>query len=124
MLWMLLPDGLLPLVIAGIGLALMVGLLNRSAAFGLLGMLLLFAILSPIIEGVMGELPPWITVIIMAVVVLALLRGVASFVLGSRAADHMVGILAADLVRLTLRLLILPFRALGGLVRLVSAGRF
>jgi hypothetical protein len=123
MLWMLLPDSALPLVIVGIGLALMVGLLNRSVAFGILGLILAFAILGPIVEGVMGELPPWVGLIILAVVILAILRGVASLALGSRAADHMVGILAADLVRLAVQILIFPFRALVGLVRLVSAGR-
>lgn len=122
MLWMLLPDGALPLVIAGIGLALMVGLLSGGAAFRILGMLLLFALLSPFVEGVMGGMPPWVGLILMAIIILALLRGVASLALGKRAAAHMVGILAADLVRLALRLLFLPFRAVGGLVRLVSGG--
>ena len=122
MLWMLLPDGALPLVIAGIGLALMVGLLSGGAAFRILGILLLFALLSPFVEGVMGGMPPWVGLILMAIIALALLRGAASLVLGRRAADHMVGILAADCVRLALRLLLLPFRAVGGLVRLISAG--
>lgn len=122
MLWMLLPDGALPLVFVGVGLALMVGLVSRSAAFSILGLLVLFALLGPIVEGVMGEMPPWIGLIIFAVIALALLRGAASLVLGGRAADHMVGILAADCVRLALRLLFLPFRAIGGLVRLVSGG--
>jgi hypothetical protein len=122
MLWMLLPDGVLPLVIVGIGLALMVGLLNRSAAFGLLGMFLLFALLGPIVEGVMGGMPPWVGFFVFAVVILVLLKSIASLVLGRRAADHMVGILAADLVRLAVRILLLPFRAVAGLVRLISAG--
>lgn len=122
MLWMLLQDGVLPLVIVGIGLALMVGLLNRSAAFGLLGMFLLFALLGPIVEGVMGGMPPWVGLFVFAVVILVLLKSIASLVLGRRAADHMVGILAADLVRLAVRLLLLPFRAVAGLVRLISAG--
>lgn len=120
MRWMLLPDALLPLVIAGIGLALMVGLLSGSAAFRLLGLLLLFALLGPIIEGVMGEMPPWVGLIIFIVVILALLRGAASLVLGRRAADHMVGILAADCVRFAFQLLFLPVRAIGGLVRSIA----
>lgn len=120
MRWMLLPDALLPLVIAGIGLALMVGLLSGSAAFRLLGLLLLCALLGPIIEGVMGDMPPWVGVIIFVVVILALLRGAASLVLGRRAADHMVGILAADCVRFAFRLLFLPVRAIGGLVRSIA----
>lgn len=120
MWWAMLPDELLLLVIVGIGLALMVGLLSRSAAFGLIGMLLLFALLGPFVEGIMGDMPPWVGLIILVVVILALLRGVASVVLGRRAADHMVGILAADCVRFAFRLLFLPFRAVGGFVRAIT----
>lgn len=112
MLWMLIPDAALPLVIVGVGLALMVGLVSGSTAFRFLGLIVLFALLSPFVEGVMGELPPWIALVILAVVILALLRGMANLVLGSRAAATMVGILAAEVVRLALRVLFLPFRAM------------
>lgn len=122
MLWMLLPDEALPLLIVGIGLALILGLVSRSAAFGLVGLMLLFALLGPIVEGVMGGMPPWISLVILAVVILVLLKGMARLVLGGRAADHMVGILAADLVRLAVRLMMLPFRAIYWAVRTVGIG--
>lgn len=120
MWWALLPDEVLLVVIVGIGFALTVGLLSRGAAFAVIGMLLLFALLGPIAEGVMGELPPWIALALLVVFGLALLRGTAALVLGRRASDHMVGILAADCVRFAFRLLFLPFRAVGGLVRAIA----
>ena len=122
MLWMLLPDGALPLVIVGIGLALILGLVSRSATFGLLGLMLVFALTGPIVEGVMGAMPPWIGLVILAVIVLTLLKGAARLALGARAADHMVGILAADLVRLAVVLLLVPCRLLWRIVRAMGNG--
>lgn len=122
MLWMFLPDEWLILAIVGIGLALILGLVNRSTAFRILGMILLFALLSPIIEGVMGEFPPWISLVILAVVVLYLLRGVANLLIGSRASDEMVGSLAADFVKLIGKSLLLPFYFIRWIVRRGRSG--
>ena len=121
-LWMLLPDGALLLVICGIGLATIFGLLRGGAAFSLLGVVLLFALLGPFVEGIAGILPPWISLALLVVLGLALLRGAAALVLGRRASDHMVGILAADVVRLIVILLLFPFRWLGRLLRAVGNG--
>ncbi len=122
MLWMLLPDGVMPLVIAGIGLALIVGLLSRSAAFSLLGMVVLFALLGPIVEGVAGTLPAWMSLVLLIVIGLVLLRGLAALVIGRRASDHMVGILAADLVRMVFLALLFPFRLVWRTVRAMTNG--
>lgn len=121
-LWMLLPDGALLLVIVGIGLATILGLLRGGAAFSLLGVVLLFALLGPFAEGIAGMLPPWIALALLVVVGLTLLRGAAALFLGRRASDHMVGILAADVVRVGIVLLFFPFRLLARILRGIGNG--
>lgn len=126
LLWMLLPDGALLLAVVAIGLATILGLLRGGAAFSLLGVVLLFALLGPfvegIVEGVAGTLPPWMSLVLLVVIGLALLRGVAALVLGRRASDHMVGILAADLVRMAIVLSLFPFRLLARILRGIGNG--
>jgi hypothetical protein len=123
-LWTFLPDEALPLLIVGVGLALMLGLISGRAAFGLLGLFLFSPLLLPLIEALLGELSPWILLIILAFLTLALFRGLAALILGQRAADAMAGNLAADLVRLMVRLLFLPLRIGWWAIRtVVSDGR-
>jgi hypothetical protein len=45
----------------------------------------------------------------------SLLRAGVRLLLGQRATDHMIGILAADLVRFFFRTIVFPFRLLGRL---------
>ncbi len=107
-LWLLLPDEVLPLIIVGVAFALMFGLLSLRGAVGLiLALVVLPPVLAPFVEGVLGDLPPWVSVIILAVLALAILRGLAALVLGRAAAAEMVGHLAADLVK---ALVLLPLR--------------
>ncbi len=53
-------------------------------------------------------LPSWGRLVFMAIVALIFLQGFAALLIGARAADAMVGNLAADLVRFAVRLLIAP----------------
>ena len=46
MLLALLPENFFPLLIVGIGFALIFGLMNRRSAFGFLGFIVLFLLLS------------------------------------------------------------------------------
>jgi hypothetical protein len=108
----------MPLAVMGAGLALILGLVARRMALGIVGMLLLLSLLTPFVEAVVGDLPPWFSLVIMAFFALAIIRGLAGIVLGQRPADTMVGILAADIVRLVVAILILPLRAVRWAFRL------
>jgi hypothetical protein len=123
---MLLPNGALLLAVVAIGLATILGLLRGGAAFSLLGVVLLFALLGPfvegIVEGVAGTLPPWMSLVLLIVIGLVLLRGLAALLIGRRASDHMVGILAADLVRVAFLALLFPFRLVWRTVRAMTNG--
>jgi hypothetical protein len=111
-----LPDEALPLVIVAAGLLMILGF--RRAGLGVLGTALLLPVLSPFIEALFGELPPWVSFVVLAFVGLAILRGLAALLIGERAADHMTGSLAADVVRFVVGMLFFPLRAVWWAIRL------
>jgi hypothetical protein len=115
-LWLWLPDEAMLLVIAGVGLALMLGFIRGRAAMGLLGTVLLVLLAGPFIDALLDTLPGWMLLLLLLWVGVALFRWVLSLLLGARAANEAVGSLAADIIRAGLRLLFLllclPFRIL------------
>lgn len=114
----LVPSEFLILFIAGLGLALITGILRPGAALSILGLLLLGVVLGPFVEGLMSSLPAGISLLLTVIVGLAILRGVLSLVIGRGATDHAVGALVVDAIRFALLLVfVLPFRILAGIVR-------
>jgi len=121
LIWAFLPDEALVLVIVAIGFGLMVGIIRVRTAASLLGGLFLITLLGPFVEMLFESLPSWLTLMVLALICLSLLRAFLGLVLGRRASDHVVGILAADVVRFcfvsVLEILFLPFRMIGRLIR-------
>jgi len=115
-LWLWLPDEAMPLVIVGIGLALILGLIRGRAALGLLGAVALILLSGPFMDALLDALPAWFLLLVLLVVAMVLFRGALSLLLGARAADEAVGSLTADVIRAGFRLLFLllclPFRIL------------
>lgn len=122
LLWAFLPDEAIPLLVAGIGLLAIVGLLRGRRLASVLLPVLLLPIVSPFVESAVATLPGWVSLALIAIIVLSLARAAASVLLGRRAAEHMVGILAADLVRSALSLLFLPIRLAFRVGRSLSDG--
>ena len=116
-LLMFLPDEAIVLIIALIGLGVMVGILRLRSAGQILMGLVLMLLLSPFIESLISSLPSWVNLLLLIAIGWALVRATFRFMLGPRAADHMVGILAADVVRGVFRAVLftltLPFRFIG-----------
>lgn len=110
--WWLLPESALPLVIVAAGLGLMTGIISRKTAFGLIGLVILFVILSPFVSVLVDALPLWVTVLLLLFVGLSFCRAVLNALIGQRAASHTVGILVADVIRFFFRLVFWPFRLL------------
>ena len=107
----LLPDEILPLLL-GVGiLAMLLGLLAPKTLLAFVGLFVLFSLLSPFIEDLIGGLSLWVQVLILGFFGLAILRGVFGLLLGARAGDTLVAHLAYDLLRL-------PFRLVRGAFRL------
>lgn len=122
-LWFFLPDEALPLLVVGVAIALILGLLAGRTALSILGLLILIPILTPFVEALFGAMPAWISVVVLVIIGLSILRGIAALFIGRRAADTMVGTLAADVVRLVVICLFLPFRMAGWVVRTILNGR-
>ena len=93
-----LPDEAIPLLFVGTGIALTIGLVSRRAAFGFLGMLILWLLLSPFIPAVMDLLPRWVLGLLLLVVGISVLRAVSALFIGQHASNVMTGNLAADVV--------------------------
>ena len=116
LLWSLVPDEALPLILAGLGFLVVLGIVPRGAVGALLALVLLPILFGPFIqsftETMLAQLPPVVVYAALFVVGITVLRLIAALVIGRRAADHMTGALAADLVRFVLWALIFPFRVL------------
>lgn len=105
-----LPDQALPLIIVGLGLALILGIISRSFAFSILGTVILFAILSPFIDALFDSLPLWLLILLMLFFGLSLLKLVMNTLFGREATGHFLG-------ELLFAIFAMPFRLLGHLIR-------
>jgi hypothetical protein len=115
--WLLLPEEALVLVLVVAVFALMFGLMRGWAFLGLVALIVLLPTAALLAEEILAGLPPWVALVVLVVVGLAILRALASLVLGTRAAETMVGSLAADVVRLAVWLMFLPVRMLARIAR-------
>jgi hypothetical protein len=117
----LIPDQALILVIAAIALGLILRIISPKYAASIVGAIVLMLLMEPFVDALFAALPWWVTLLVTGFFLASLLRGLFNLTLGARATDHMVGILAADVVRLSLagifRLFLLPFRLAGWLLR-------
>jgi len=117
-----LPSEFMGLCIVLIGFGLMVGLLTLRRAAALLGFVFLLIVTGPFVDSLLDTLfalaPWWLLLLLGIMLVFSLLGALSRMLIGRRAADHMVGTLAADVVRFGFRmafgLVTLPFRLLFG----------
>jgi len=76
----------------------------------------LLLLAAPFIDSAIDMLPTWLLLALLLLAMWIAIRFLAALVLGQEGASHMIGILAADIVRgvikLGLFLAFLPFRAL------------
>lgn len=109
----LLPDEAIVLVVAGIGLALVIGLRRAARAlFGLLVIMLLTPFLLPLVDVAIDAMPLWFVLLAGAALCLAILRAALGIMVGRDAAAHAIGRLVAEAVLGMLRLVFLPLRLL------------
>jgi hypothetical protein len=108
--WWILPESALPLVIVAAAIGLITGLIPRKVVFGLLGAVIAMLMLGPFISVLLDALPVWLLLILMVFIALSFCRAILNATLGQSATSHMVGFLAADVVRLFFRGLFWPLR--------------
>ena len=121
-LWLLLPEEIMGLVLVVAVFALMFGLMRGRTFLAIAALIAFLPVVALAVEAVLAELPPWVALLVLVAVGLAMLRAVASLILGGRAADTMVGTLAADVVRLAVTGMFLPFRLAGRAARAAFNG--
>lgn len=108
------PQELVVFMIVGAGLAMIVG--ARRFAAGLLGAAFAIIFLPVLLAPLFDVLPGWLLIAFFVLFGLGMLRGLFELVIGKHSTDHMVGILAADVVR---SMFLAPFRMIGWIVRLL-----
>lgn len=107
-----LPVEAVPFLIVGAGSCMILGARKLAGALFLLCGAMLF--LPVILDPFLASLPEWALPLILVVVMISLFGTLITMLLGKGAKDHMVGTLAADMIKVFLRM---PFRILGALVR-------
>ena len=113
------PDSFMIVAIAVIALGLIVGLIRLLRAVSLIGLIVVLLLSGPFIDVLLGYswslVPLWLVLLAAPFVLLAVIRGAFRLLLGSRATEHMTGILAAGGVvwcmRKIVQLLAFPFRS-------------
>ncbi len=112
-LWFFPPELTIFLIIGG-GLCLIFGLRKVAGSLFMAGILM--AIVPPFVGPIVNLLPWWVLLLVTGFFFLAIFRGIASLIIGHSAANHMIGILAADVVR---AMLLFPIAVIRLAVRLV-----
>lgn len=110
------PDELLLplLMVAGICLILGMKRMAGSIVVFVMAMALLPPFITPLVEGLIDVMPLWAVILAGGFLCLALFRSAAALILGRDAANDMIGILAADLVK---GLLFFPVRVVRFITR-------
>ena len=99
-----LPDSALILVIVFVAIALIIGIVNRKAAFGIIGTIILFALLSPFVGSLLDFLPLWLLIILMGIFFLSIGRLVLTRLFGKGVANIFLGNLVWAIVSFPFRL--------------------
>ena len=86
----------------------------RSLAATLLGTAMAIIFLPVLLAPLFDALPGWLLVVLLVFFALGMLRALFEMTIGKHSTDHMVGTLAADVVRTAL---LAPLRAIAWAIR-------
>jgi hypothetical protein len=106
----LMPDSFIPVLIVFTGLALILGIVTRQAAFGFIGLLLLLVVLTPFADALFAALPLWLLLLFGGFFIFTIFRRVLELAFGREAAGHFIG-------SLLYLFFTCPFRLVGYLIR-------
>jgi hypothetical protein len=120
LIWAFIPDEALILLVAAIGIALIAGIVRGRQAMSWLTGLVALILITPFVGILLDALPLWLQLLLIVAICFSLFRAFVSLFLGGHAADHMIGSLAANVVRFcflaVIQLFVLPFRVIGWLM--------
>jgi len=97
----MLPAAALPLVVTICGLLIMIGIVKPRTALGVIGLFVLSIAAAPFIEEWFADQPVWVPVVITLCLVVWAVRTLMEFMLGERAAGHVMAAAVIGLFRLT-----------------------
>ncbi len=115
LLWAFIPDEALVLVLVLAGFLFLLGF--RGLASGLLGTVIVWALIGSFVDSLIDSLPTWVVVIAGAIIMLTLFRWVLTLCFGGQAAGEFIGRVIYDVFLLPFRVVGLFFRMLGHLWR-------
>ena len=93
-----------------LAIAMMVGVIGPRTVRSKLGMVVMMMLLSPMIGVFLSNLPRWLPVILLLLMLALVSRWLLSFLLGEEAAGYVIGTFVLWLIKVSLALVILPFR--------------
>ena len=108
----LIPDSALPLIVAGAGLAIVLGLVKPRTAFGFIGSFVLLIIATPFVESLFVALPFWANALIILGGAFWAVRIVLEFALGGHGAGHVIGTAFVGLIKIVFQVLFFPIRVI------------
>lgn len=109
----ILPEDYWIIIIVFAAIGLILGVISRQAAFGVLGMIALFALATPFVDVLLGSLDLWLLMLIMIISWFMFIRWAFNLLFGQRTTDHLVALILHDII-------ILPFRAVRFLIRKIA----
>lgn len=115
-LFALIPNQALILAPLVIGICLILGIVNRSKAFSIIGLLILIAMFRPFTSAIYHSLPLWAVILISVIAFLTLFRTISTLLFGEEATGHILG-------EFLITLFSVPFRFVGYLFRLATRRR-
>ena len=110
-----------PFVLIVMGLLVILGAIRPQRVIMLIVIVLFMPFIAAFVDELFAVLPAWVRLLFLVAIGLAIIRAIMSAIIGRGASDQMVGTLAADVVRLALRMTVwlvaFPFRMLAQAAR-------
>lgn len=91
LLLLLMPESALPLVVMGLGVAVVVGVLPFGRAARLILLIACLPLLGAVIEALLASVPWYVILGVLCLMLLFILRGILELFLGREAAGHVLG---------------------------------
>lgn len=108
------PEALLLLLVTA-GILMIVGLKRQASGLILFVLSMAFLpVFEPLIGAVTAAIPNWLLALILLAIAFAVVRAVSTLFLGKGASDHLMGTMAANMIKFSF---FFPFRVCAALLR-------
>ncbi len=116
-LLLFLPDEALPLILVILVIAVVAGLARMRLLLAFVLFLVLLPLIGQLFDIFLNAVPWWLFLLVVGGLVMWVVRAALSIFIGSEAAGHAIGSLAADVIKVVFKMMFLPFRMMGWLLR-------